>query len=286
MKGIILAGGSGTRLYPITLATSKQLIPIYDKPMIYYPLSTLMMAGIREILIITTPEDQKRFSQLLGDGSRLGCQFSYASQPKPEGLAQAFIIGEKFIDSDKVALALGDNIFYGQGFGNSLKSCADPDGGIVFAYQVSNPESYGVVEFDADNRAISIEEKPNKPKSNYAVVGLYFYDNDVIKIAKNVKPSKRGELEITSVNEEYLRRGKLKVQTMGRGSAWLDTGTFESMNNASQFVEVIEKRTGFKIGCIEEAAYQQGFIDKKHLRVLAESLTKSGYGDYLLRLIV
>jgi glucose-1-phosphate thymidylyltransferase len=286
MKGIILAGGSGTRLYPITLATSKQLIPIYDKPMIYYPLSTLMMAGIREILIITTPEDQKRFSQLLGDGSRLGCQFSYASQPKPEGLAQAFIIGEKFIDSDKVALALGDNIFYGQGFGNSLKSCADPDGGIVFAYQVSNPENYGVVEFDADNRAISIEEKPNKPKSNYAVVGLYFYDNDVIKIAKNVKPSKRGELEITSVNEEYLRRGKLKVQTMGRGSAWLDTGTFESMNNASQFVEVIEKRTGFKIGCIEEAAYQQGFIDKKHLRVLAESLTKSGYGDYLLRLIV
>lgn len=286
MKGIILAGGSGTRLYPITLATSKQLIPIYDKPMIYYPLSTLMMAGIREILIITTPEDQKRFSQLLGDGSRLGCQFSYASQPKPEGLAQAFIIGEKFIDSDKVALALGDNIFYGQGFGNSLKSCADPDGGIVFAYQVSNPENYGVVEFDADNRAISIEEKPNKPKSNYAVVGLYFYDNDVIKIAKNVKPSKRGELEITSVNEEYLRRGKLKVQTMGRGSAWLDTGTFESMNNASQFVEVIEKRTGFKIGCIEEAAYQQGFIDKKHLRVLADSLTKSGYGDYLLRLIV
>jgi len=285
MKGIILAGGSGTRLYPITLATSKQLIPIYDKPMIYYPLSTLMMAGIREILIITTPEDQKRFSQLLGDGSRLGCQFSYASQPKPEGLAQAFIIGEKFIDSDKVALALGDNIFYGQGFGNSLKSCADPDGGIVFAYQVSNPENYGVVEFDADNRAISIEEKPNKPKSNYAVVGLYFYDNDVIKIAKNVKPSKRGELEITSVNEEYLRRGKLKVQTMGRGSAWLDTGTFESMNNASQFVEVIEKRTGFKIGCIEEAAYQQGFIDKKHLRVLAESLTKSGYGDYLLKVI-
>jgi glucose-1-phosphate thymidylyltransferase len=285
MKGIILAGGSGTRLYPITLATSKQLIPIYDKPMIYYPLSTLMMAGIREILIITTPEDQKRFSQLLGDGSRLGCQFSYAPQPKPEGLAQAFIIGEKFIGSDKVALALGDNIFYGQGFGNSLKSCADPDGGIVFAYQVSNPESYGVVEFDADNRAISIEEKPNKPKSNYAVVGLYFYDNDVIKIAKNVKPSKRGELEITSVNEEYLRRGKLKVQTMGRGSAWLDTGTFESMNNASQFVEVIEKRTGFKIGCIEEAAYQQGFIDKKHLRVLADSLTKSGYGDYLLKVI-
>ena len=285
MKGIILAGGSGTRLYPITLATSKQLIPIYDKPMIYYPLSTLMMAGIREILIITTPEDQKRFSQLLGDGSRLGCQFSYASQPKPEGLAQAFIIGEKFIDSDKVALALGDNIFYGQGFGNSLKSCADPDGGIVFAYQVSNPESYGVVEFDADNRAISIEEKPDKPKSNYAVVGLYFYDNEVIKIAKNVKPSKRGELEITAVNEEYLRRGELKVQTMGRGSAWLDTGTFESMNNASQFVEVIEKRTGFKIGCIEEAAYQQGFIDKKHLRVLAESLTKSGYGDYLLKVI-
>jgi glucose-1-phosphate thymidylyltransferase len=285
MRGIILAGGSGTRLYPLTKAVSKQLIPIYDKPMIYYPLSTLMMAGIKDILIITTPEDQAKFQQLLGDGSQLGCQFSYAPQPKPEGLAQAFIIGEKFIGSDKVALALGDNIFYGQGFGNSLKSCADPDGGIVFAYQVSNPESYGVVEFDADNRAISIEEKPNKPKSNYAVVGLYFYDNDVIKIAKNVKPSKRGELEITSVNEEYLRRGKLKVQTMGRGSAWLDTGTFESMNNASQFVEVIEKRTGFKIGCIEEAAYQQGFIDKKHLRVLAESLTKSGYGDYLLKVI-
>jgi glucose-1-phosphate thymidylyltransferase len=285
VKGIILAGGSGTRLYPLTKAVSKQLIPIYDKPMIYYPLSTLMMAGIKDILIITTLEDQAKFQQLLGDGSQLGCKFSYAPQPKPEGLAQAFIIGEKFIGSDNVALALGDNIFYGQGFGNSLKNCASPDGGIVFAYQVSNPESYGVVEFDADNRAISIEEKPNKPKSNYAVVGLYFYDNGVIEIAKNVKPSKRGELEITSVNEEYLRRGKLKVQTMGRGSAWLDTGTFESMSNASQFVEVIEKRTGFKIGCIEETAYRQGFINSKQLLGLVEPLKKSGYGQYLITIL-
>jgi glucose-1-phosphate thymidylyltransferase len=285
MKGIILAGGSGTRLYPLTKAISKQLIPIYDKPMIYYPLSTLMMAGINDILIITTPEDQSKFQQLLGDGLQLGCQFSYATQAKPEGLAQAFLIGEKFIGSDNVALALGDNIFYGQGFGNSLKSCITPNGGIVFAYQVSNPESYGVVEFDTEGRAISIEEKPKKPKSNYAVVGLYFYDNDVVEIAKDVKPSKRGELEITSVNEEYLRRGKLKVQTMGRGSAWLDTGTIESMNNASQFVEVIEQRTGYKIGCIEEAAYQQGFITKNQLETLASGLTISGYGDYLLRLL-
>lgn len=285
MKGIILAGGSGTRLYPLTKAISKQLMPIYDKPMIYYPLSTLMMAGIREILIITTRDDQSKFQQLLGDGSQLGCQFSYAAQPKPEGLAQAFIIGEKFIGKDKVALVLGDNIFYGHGFGNSLKKCVNPNGGIVFAYRVSNPERYGVVEFDSARHAISIEEKPKNSKSNFAVVGLYFYDNSVVEIAKNVKPSDRGELEISSVNEAYLRRGQLKVQTMGRGSAWLDTGTFESMTNASQFVEVIEKRTGFKIGCIEEAAYSQGFINKNQLKNIAESLIKSGYGKYLLSIV-
>ena len=281
MKGIILAGGSGTRLYPITKGISKQLMPIYDKPMVYYPLSTLMMAGIREILIITTPEDSLSFQRLLGDGSQLGCSFVYAVQPKPEGLAQAFIIGKEFIGKDKVALVLGDNIFYGHGFGNSLKRCINPNGGIVFAYQVSDPERYGVVEFDKDRRAISIEEKPATPKSNFAVVGLYFYDNDVIEIAENITPSSRGELEITSVNEEYLRRGKLKVQTMGRGSAWLDTGTFESMNQASQFVEVIEKRTGFKIGCIEEVAYQEGFVTAAQLKGLAEPLRKSGYGGYL-----
>lgn len=285
MKGIILAGGSGSRLYPITKGISKQLMPIYDKPMVYYPLSTLMMAGIREILIITTPEDSEAFQRLLGDGSQLGCRFEYAVQPKPEGLAQAFIIGEKFIGDDKVALVLGDNIFYGHGFGNSLKKCVSPDGGIVFAYQVSDPERYGVVEFDAQRRAISIEEKPSKPKSNFAVVGLYFYDNDVVDIAKHIQPSDRGELEITTVNEEYLRRGKLKVQTMGRGSAWLDTGTFESMNQASQFVEVIEQRTGYKIGCIEEVAYQEGFITATQLRALAEPLQKSGYGTYLLDLL-
>ena len=284
MKGIILAGGSGTRLYPITKGISKQLMPIYDKPMVYYPLSTLMMAGIREILIITTPEDSDAFQRLLGDGSQLGCQFSYAVQPEPNGLAEAFIIGAEFIGADKVALVLGDNIFYGHGFGNSLKKCVNPDGGIVFAYQVSDPERYGVVEFDAQRRAISIEEKPEQPKSNYAVVGLYFYDNEVVEIAKNIRPSDRGELEITAVNEEYLRRGKLKVQTMGRGSAWLDTGTFESMNQASQFVEVIEQRTGYKIGCIEEVAYQEGFITADQLRALAEPLHKSGYGKYLLEL--
>jgi glucose-1-phosphate thymidylyltransferase len=280
-----LAGGSGTRLYPITKGISKQLMPIYDKPMVYYPLSTLMMAGINEILIITTPEDSAAFQRLLGDGSDLGIRLEYAVQPSPDGLAQAFIIGEEFIGNDKVALVLGDNIFYGHGYGNSLKKCVNPDGGIVFAYQVSDPERYGVVEFDDNRKAISIEEKPENPKSNFAVVGLYFYDNDVVEIAKNIQPSDRGELEITAVNEEYLKRGKLKVQTMGRGSAWLDTGTFGSMNDASQFVEVIEKRTGYKIGCIEEVAYQEGFIDKDQLHTLAEPLIKSGYGHYLQGLI-
>lgn len=285
MKGIILAGGSGTRLYPITKGISKQIMPIYDKPMIYYPLSTLMMAGIRDILIITTPEDQAQFRRLLGDGQELGIKLSYAVQPKPKGLAQAFIIGEEFIGDDKVALILGDNIFYGEAFGDSLQECGDPEGGTVFAYEVSDPERYGVVEFDGDNQAVSIEEKPAQPKSNYAVVGLYFYDNDVVEIAKSIKPSDRGELEITSVNEAYLKRGKLKVQTMDRGSAWLDTGTFESMNDASEYIRVIEKRTGIKIGCIEEVAYRHGYINADQLKKIAEPLKKSGYGEYLLSLL-
>jgi glucose-1-phosphate thymidylyltransferase len=285
MKGIILAGGSGTRLYPITKGISKQIMPIYDKPMIYYPLSTLIQAGIRDILIITTPDDQPQFQRLLGDGTELGVTLKYAAQPSPDGLAQAFIIGEEFIGDDKVALILGDNIFYGEAFGKSLEACSDPDGGIVFAYEVSDPERYGVVEFDSNHHAVSIEEKPAEPKSNFAVVGLYFYDNDVVEIAKNIPPSDRGELEITTVNEEYLKRGKLKVQTMDRGSAWLDTGTFESMNDASEYIRVIEKRTGIKIGCIEEAAYRHGFIDKAQLQKTAEPLVKSGYGKYLLTLV-
>lgn len=285
MKGIILAGGSGTRLYPITKGISKQLMPIYDKPMVYYPLGTLMQAGISEILIITTPQDSESYQRLLGDGKDLGITLTYAVQPSPDGLAQAFIIGEEFIGQDKVALILGDNIFHGHGFGNSLQACTDPDGGIVFAYQVSDPERYGVVDFDENMKAVSIEEKPKDPKSNYAVVGLYFYDNDVIEIAKTISPSDRGELEITTVNEEYLKRGKLKVQIMDRGSAWLDTGTFESMNQAATFVEVIEKRTGLKIGCIEEIAHEQGFINDQQLEALAQPLLKSGYGQYLMHLL-
>jgi glucose-1-phosphate thymidylyltransferase len=260
-------------------------MPIYDKPMIYYPLSTLMQAGIREILIITTPQDQAQFQRLLGDGSELGISLQYAAQPKPEGLAQAFIIGEEFIGDDKVALILGDNIFYGESFGQSLQECTDPDGGTVFAYQVSDPERYGVVAFDENNHAVSIEEKPAVPKSNFAVVGLYFYDNAVVDIAKSIAPSDRGELEITAVNEVYLNSGKLKVQVMDRGSAWLDTGTFESMNDASEYIRVVEKRQGIKIGCIEEVAYRQGFIDKAQLETIAEPLKKSGYGDYLLTLL-
>lgn len=285
MKGIILAGGSGTRLYPITMGISKQVMPVYDKPMIYYPLSTLMMAGIKDILIITTPHDNENFVRLLGDGSQLGLHIDYAIQNHPNGLAEAFLIGEDFIGDDKVALVLGDNLFYGSDFGVNLATHNDPDGGVVFAYAVSDPERYGVVEFDEDRRAISIEEKPKHPKSNFAVVGLYFYDNDVVEIAKSVKPSERGELEITEVNAEYLRRGKLKVSTMDRGSAWLDTGTIDSMVDAADFIRVIEKRTGYKIGCIEEVAWRQDFIDDEQLRILAKPLLKSGYGEYLMNLL-
>ncbi|MBW6459803.1 MAG: glucose-1-phosphate thymidylyltransferase RfbA [Bacteroidales bacterium] len=285
MKGIILAGGSGTRLYPITMAISKQLMPIYDKPMIYYPLSVLMQANIQEILIISTPHDLPHFEKLLGDGSRIGCRFSYAAQEVPNGLAQAFVIGREFIGNDKVALILGDNIFYGTGLNKLLLDNNDPDGGVVFAYHVSDPERYGVVEFDADNKAISIEEKPSQPKSNFAVPGLYFYDNSVAEVAANIRPSARGEYEITDVNRWYLQRSKLKVGILDRGTAWLDTGTFESLLQASQFVEVIENRQGLRVGCIEEVAYQMGFIDDEQLARVAEPLLKSGYGEYLLNLL-
>jgi glucose-1-phosphate thymidylyltransferase len=285
MKGIILAGGSGTRLHPLTLSISKQLMPIYDKPMIYYPLSVLMLAGIREILIISTPDDLPLFKKLLGDGTSLGCHFEYAVQEVPNGLAQAFVIGEEFIEDDKVALILGDNIFYGTDLERRLKNAADPEGGVVFAYHVSDPERYGVVEFDEENKVISIEEKPARPKSNYAVPGIYFYDNTVVSKAKSLKPSKRGEYEITDINKAYLEEGTLNVVSLGRGTAWLDTGTFTSLIQAQQFVQVIEERQGLKIGCIEEIAYRKGFIDAKQLRFLAKPLVKSGYGHYLLEIL-
>lgn len=284
MKGIILAGGSGTRLHPLTLVISKQLMPLYDKPMVYYPLSVLLMSGIREILIISTPHDLPLFQRLLGDGRQLGCNFTYAEQPRPEGLAQAFIIGEKFIGNDKVALVLGDNVFYGSGLIELLQENTDPDGGVVFAYHVQDPERYGVVEFGKDNRAISIEEKPAQPKSNYAVPGLYFYDNEVVQMAKALKPSSRGELEITDINNAYLKQGKLRVGMMSRGTAWLDTGTFDSLMQAGNFIQVIEQRQGLKIGCIEEIAYRMNYISKQQLVALAKPLEKSGYGVYLKRL--
>ena len=285
MKGIVLAGGAGTRLHPITLAMSKQLMPIYDKPMIYYPISVLMSAGINEILIISTPQDLPNFEKLLGSGENIGCKFSYKVQEVPNGLAQAFVLGEEFIGNDKVCLILGDNIFYGSGFEQNIKKCTNPDGGIVFAYHVNDPERYGVVEFDDNFKVLSIEEKPKNPKSNYAVPGLYFYDNSVIEIAKNIKPSARGEYEITDINKHYLNNGKLKVSILERGTAWLDTGTFKSLMEASQYVQVIEDRQGKKIGCIEEVAFEQGFINKEQLRIVAEPLLKSGYGQYLINLI-